>query len=152
MYTSRTAQEKNWGLLKEQEKWDRENCHRNWIWYPPEYKWVGNNQMKGRDERGDEQPASASISPAGGSVCRGETGDRSKAREETGLLNFGTYQDWTYGELMAQKPNYVSYICNESMGSSPSQQQFQEWVTLMSYHSENHGWKKDEHPKRPKER
>ena len=30
-YTNQTAQEKNWGLVKEHQKWERDNTNDDWI-------------------------------------------------------------------------------------------------------------------------
>ena len=127
---------------------ERENYNDNWIWYSPEHKWVKNNPRKGGEDHDGGPSASASISPTVGSVPRGETGDRAKVKDETSLLDFGSYRDWDYGEIMTNKPNYASYICHENMESSPEQPQFQEWITLKAYDDENEAWKW-QNPKHP---
>ena len=108
----------------------------------------GEPKERKRENQDDEPAASASISPTIGSTPRGEAGDRSKVRDETSLLNFGTYRDWAYGEIMTHMPQYVTYICLESTESSPEQQQFPEWITLKAYDDENEAWKW-QNPKHP---
>ena len=126
---------------------ERENYNDNWIWYSPEHKRAKRNPTKGREDHDDGPAASARISPTVGSVPRGETDDRSNVNGETSLLNFGSYHDWTYGEIMTNVPNYATYICHESMESSP-EQQFQEWITLKAYDDENEAWE-GQNPKHP---
>ena len=107
-YTSQTSHGENWGIVKDQQKWGGGNYNNNWILYPPEHKWAENCPRKGREDHDDGPSASARISPTVGSVPTGETGDRVKVRGGASLLNFGSYHDWAYGELMTNKPNYVS--------------------------------------------
>ena len=130
VYTSGTAHEENWGIVKEQAKWEQEHYQNDWVWYPPEHKWVRSNPRKGRNVQEEDPWASASIAPTKGSCLCPE-------KDEMSLMNFGDYQDWAYGDIMREKPHCVSYICNESMESSAEQQQFQEWIALSEYESEN---------------
>ena len=134
VYTSQTAQGKNWGLAKEQEKWEREQYHNsnNWSWYPPEHRWVRSNRRKGRDDQADEPRASEHQSDD--RKCANGRGRRAYVPrgDEGGLLNFGIYRDWAYGEILMYKPNYAPYIAE----SRPAQQQFQEWATPKAYENE----------------
>ena len=65
-----------------------------------------------------------------------ERSEQDPRKNEINLLGFGKYHDWEYGEILTNKPNYVSYICQESFESSEEQQRFQQWVTLKTYESE----------------
>ena len=125
--------------MKEQEKWGRGYYQDDsrWGWYPPEHKYVRSSRKKARDVRENDPQASASVSPTIGSVTRGKDGRTCTGRDETSRANYGVYHDWADGDILKEKLHYVSYICNESMESSPSQQQFQEWMTLMEYEREN---------------
>ena len=49
------------------------------------------------------------------------------------LLGFGKYHDWSYGDVLTYKPNYVAYVCEESEEISQSQKQFAEWIRLKEY-------------------
>ena len=66
----------------------------------------------------------------------GEIGDREIRRIEHSLLGFGNYHDWAYGGIMTNKPNYVTYISQESFDSSDAQHRFHEWATLKKFESE----------------
>ena len=39
-------------------------------------------------------------------------------------------------EILTNKPNYVTYISQESFGGSEEQQRFQEWATLKTFGNE----------------
>ena len=129
VYTSGTSHGGNWGFAKEQERWKQEQHRNNWSWYPPEHKWVRSNRRRERNVQEDEPQSSTSLRPEQGScVC--------PVKEETSLMNFGEYHDWAYGDILKVKPNYVSYICNESMDIDVGQQEFQDWITLREYETE----------------
>ena len=66
-------------------------------------------------------------------------------------MNFGDFHDWAYGEIMANGPNYATFICQESFGVSQEQQRCQEWVALKTFGNEREtlGDWKEQNPKRP---
>ena len=131
-YTNRTAYGENWGLAKDNQKWERDNYYDDWI--QVKGQWRKNYNRKGR--KGCEEESTLSVSPPTTWIGREEMSDQEPRRNETSLLGFGKYHDWAYGEILANKPNYATYICQESFESSEEQQSFQEWVTLKTFGSE----------------
>ena len=57
----------------------------------------------------------------------------SQAKGGNSLIDFGEYHDWTYAEIIREKPHYAAYICMESKERSEERRQFQEWTTLKEY-------------------
>ena len=56
-----------------------------------------------------------------------EDGERS---EENRLMGFGEYHHWAYGNVLTEKPNYVTYVCAGGGRSSEAQKHSQEWIKL----------------------
>ena len=86
--------------------------------------------------KGDKEGSSVSVSPPTTWIGMEERSEQEPRRNETSLLGFGKYHDWAYGEILTNKPNYVTYIFQESFESSEEQQRLQEWVTLKTFESE----------------
>ena len=147
-YTNQTAYEKYWGLAKDHHKWERGNYNDGWI--QVRGKWQKNYQRRGRKSYGDGPSSNVSVSPTIISVGRGELSNHVPCRDGESLMGFGDYHDWTYGDIMTNKPNYATYVCQESFGIILEHQKFQEWVTLKTFGNEQEtmgGWK-EQNPKR----
>ena len=131
-YTNQTAYEKDWGLAKDNQKWEREYYNEDWIQIRG--RWCKNYNRKGR--RCYDDGYAGSVSPPTTWIGKEETSDQVRWRDETSMMKFGDYPDWAYGEILTSKPNYLTYIPRESFGGSEEHQRFQEWATLMTFGSE----------------
>ena len=49
------------------------------------------------------------------------------------LLGFGEFKDWIYGEILTDKPRYVSHLWTENDRSSPGKKMFADWLKLTEY-------------------
>ena len=132
-YTTRTAQEKNWGLAKANRKWEIEKDNGNWIQLPGGQWGKNYNRTVGRGDQKFKVANTKSPNTWKGEEKNGEEESRTSGRS---LLVFGEYHDWTYGQIMKAMPNYVTHICQECEASREEQEQFQQWVTLMTFESE----------------
>ena len=94
-YTNQTAYEKDWGLVKDNQKWDRDNCYGGWVQIKG--KWCKNYSRRGR--KSDEEGYSVSVSPPTARIGGEELCDQWPWRDETSLVKFGDYHDWTYGDI-----------------------------------------------------
>ena len=92
-----------------------------------------------------------SISPPTTWIGAEERSEQAIRRCETSMLGFGKYHDWAYEQILTNKPNYVTYIFQESIAGSEEQHRFQERATLKTHESEK-GMKEeweDQNPEKP---
>ena len=77
-------------------------------------------------KRGDQSGSVGSVGPPNTWFGGEEGWEYEIPKSEYSLMGFGKYRDWAYGEIMKNKPNYVTYLRQECMESSEGKQQFQQ--------------------------
>ena len=100
-YKSYMSREHHLGQLKKQEAWEKQrwNDAINWEWIDYEHKYIWIALKK----ESRESPYEA---------C-----------SET-LVGFVEFNDWSYGEILTDKPHYLSHLWTEHYGSSPEKKMF----------------------------
>ena len=94
------------GLVKEHQKWERDNTNDDWIQIGGQ--WGGNYNKKMK--RGDTSSSVKNGSPQNARYGGEERGGDEYRKSEHSLLDLGKYHGWTCGEIMKIKPNYVTYM------------------------------------------
>ena len=111
-YTNQTAYGEDWGLVKDNQKRERDNYYDDWIQIKG--KSCKNYNRKGR--KSYEEGPEVSVSPPATWIGEEETRSQAPWSDETSLVKFGNYPDWAYGDILTNKPNYATYIWQESFG------------------------------------